>query len=499
MDLTWWFDLTLRATILAAAAALGLLLTRRRSAATRHHLLSCALAMLLLLPLLAVLMPRQTLEWLPAQVTRTVEDASGFQLSIAPGDTSPAATSAAQASPDRRFPWQLALAVIWLGGLLLALLRLARQWTRLAGLGRRARRLPAQLDDLAESQLQHFDGGRVARIRLSSEVREPIAFAGPRATVLLPATAEAWPREEIELALLHELAHLERGDHWSNLIAQLACAVYWHHPLVWWLTSRLRHERELACDDRVLSTGQEQLDYASRLIAIARRLPRQAPAWSSAMALTRDGFRQRLDALLDDRRRRDGISLSNRWLIVLALTAITASVGGLAVRAEAAWRQALGCGKCPTATLLAGLEHEDSRYRLAALEGLEERAVKSTFYSILAQRSASEPEVRAAAVAAHAAIGCEPALASATLALTDPAPRVRQAGAMAFASFDPRWVHQPLDRLLAPRDFGTRAALRRHLGDYGSQVPLETLRRALHDPSLDVRAAARSSLALLQR
>jgi TonB family protein len=73
-------------------------------------------------------------------------------------------------------------------------------------------------------------------------------------------------------ALKHELAHLERKDLWTSLIAQLACAIYWFHPLVWAVARRLRREQETACDDAVLCSGFEPASYAEALIATARQI-----------------------------------------------------------------------------------------------------------------------------------------------------------------------------------------------------------------------------------
>ena len=83
------------------------------------------------------------------------------------------------------------------------------------------------------------------------------------------ATAVA---EEINVVLLHELAHLRRWDDWTNLAQKIVKAVFFFHPAVWWIESRLTLEREMACDDMVLAQTASPRAYASSLISFAEKL-----------------------------------------------------------------------------------------------------------------------------------------------------------------------------------------------------------------------------------
>jgi hypothetical protein len=86
---------------------------------------------------------------------------------------------------------------------------------------------------------------------------------------VLPASADEWGDDRRRAVLLHELAHVARRDCLVQRIAACACAFYWPHPGVWWAARRLRTERELACDDRVLASGAAARDYAGHLLDIA--------------------------------------------------------------------------------------------------------------------------------------------------------------------------------------------------------------------------------------
>jgi hypothetical protein len=89
-------------------------------------------------------------------------------------------------------------------------------------------------------------------------------------TVLVPAAADGWSAERRRVVLLHELAHVARRDCLAQMVAALACALYWIHPGVWYAARRMRVERELACDDRVLAAGTRARSYAAHLLEVAR-------------------------------------------------------------------------------------------------------------------------------------------------------------------------------------------------------------------------------------
>jgi beta-lactamase regulating signal transducer with metallopeptidase domain len=82
-----------------------------------------------------------------------------------------------------------------------------------------------------------------------------MTFGTWRCGIVVPATAETWSDDRRRAVLLHELAHIARHDCLTQLLAAVACALYWVHPGVWWTAHRLRRERERASDDRVLATG----------------------------------------------------------------------------------------------------------------------------------------------------------------------------------------------------------------------------------------------------
>jgi hypothetical protein len=77
--------------------------------------------------------------------------------------------------------------------------------------------------------------------------------------------------EELKVVLLHESAHLERWDDWTNLTQKVLRALFFFHPVVWWLESKLALEREMACDDLVVAATSSPRAYAECLVSLAEK------------------------------------------------------------------------------------------------------------------------------------------------------------------------------------------------------------------------------------
>jgi len=168
---------------------------------------------------------------------------------------------------------------------------------------------------------------------LTGESHSPQAGGLLRPTILLPRQWEDWSEDQRFQVLIHELAHVKRGDCRTQALAHLACVLYWFHPLVWYAAHRMRVERERACDDQVLQAGSAASSYADHLLEIASTIGRFGrPAFGEVMMAHRSQISGRLLAILDpDRRRgvprRGWVLLTGLVLLVMAsaLTSITAA------------------------------------------------------------------------------------------------------------------------------------------------------------------------------
>ena len=170
-------------------------------------------------------------------------------------------------------PW------FWLCGSLWTLVVLA---TGLVGVEelRRSSRLvktgdiPGRCRALAES----LGIARRVSVGICDRLAMPVLIGIVRPLILLPPAAlSGWSIEQLEMVLLHELAHLRRWDNLVNLLQRVVESLLFFHPVVWWLSGWVRLERELCCDRLVVKRMGQPVAYAEMLVALSgtTRLRRQ--------------------------------------------------------------------------------------------------------------------------------------------------------------------------------------------------------------------------------
>ena len=185
--------------------------------------------------------------------------------------TGAAGTAAAAITlPDR---WALYLCAAWA---LIAgwfVLNVGRSLWHLRAVRRESVAVDAStLPLLLRNTLEEQRGHRPITLRISDRVHVPTAIGFLRPAILVPR----WVMDELSTAelnqiFLHELAHLQRWDDWTNLAQQLVRAVFFFHPAVWWIENRITLEREMACDDAVLAATASPRAYAECLAHLAER------------------------------------------------------------------------------------------------------------------------------------------------------------------------------------------------------------------------------------
>jgi beta-lactamase regulating signal transducer with metallopeptidase domain len=326
--------------LLVAAATAHALVGRRMSAAVRHQFWTLAAASLLLLPILTLVLPSWKAIRLaaPAPVSAPIAESSAPDLDIAAA--TPMASISSSMPDDNStpptpwiggIPWPAALAALYVAGVLLLLTRFGLQLLVLSRLSRGAAPAGEEWERLLAECAQQLGVRRPVRFIRSLDRTIPMAFGAVKAAILIPAIGDSWSPDRRRAVLLHELAHVGRHDCLAQMLATVVCAVYWVHPGAWWMARRLRVERELACDDLVLSAGTSPRDYAGHLLEIAYALRTTfAPTLSVSMASPRQ-LEGRMLALLDSARNRATPTLRTRLTVTLLMMALLVPVAAATV------------------------------------------------------------------------------------------------------------------------------------------------------------------------
>jgi DUF4097 and DUF4098 domain-containing protein YvlB len=166
---------------------------------------------------------------------------------------------------------------------------------------------------------------RHIRLALNDELEAPITAGWINPVILLPCDADTWTPERKHVVLVHELAHVARGDYAAQLVATFVLAVLWFHPLVWLAVARLRTEAEQAADDRVLASGVAGVNYATHLLEIARSASRIQLAAAVAVGMARSSrMERRFRSMLDPRRSRRALRGRTFTLAALASMSVVA-------------------------------------------------------------------------------------------------------------------------------------------------------------------------------
>jgi carboxyl-terminal processing protease len=187
----------------------------------------------------------------------------------------------------------------------------------------------AEALEQAKARLVHR--GHV-RLLQSCERAMPMTWGIWSPTILLPEGAGEWSAERISVVLLHELAHVQRRDCVTQLIAQAARAMYWFNPLAWLAERQMRALQEQACDDLVLRQGYAGPDYAEHLLEVSGSsiLTNRMGAVALAMA-RKPSMERRIMSILNVKQNRQPLTVAMRCLVGAVATLL---LGLIAMRVE---------------------------------------------------------------------------------------------------------------------------------------------------------------------
>ncbi len=338
-------DTAARGTVLLMTAFMVTSMNHRWSAAIKHRIWSLTMFSLLLLPAVAWLLPSWQLPIWPANpqtsraqilpevrqnepevhkneqvllaneslfesvtdVTLHGEERSEFHRLESPipsADVFPPPSETRSTSViSRGLWWRIGTVAIWFFGTAIGLSGLFWGILHAQSFARRSRVLSANpWPTLVDEMRDRLGLARYVELREADQSIVPQTWGLLRPMIVLPWQAQSWTDKMRRAVLLHELAHVQRFDVAHQLLGRVACCLYWYHPLVWIGLRCLRWEREQACDDAVVRSGQLASDYAHQLLAVAQ-IYRPSTRPSLAIEMTGGGgLEQRIRALFDSGR-----------------------------------------------------------------------------------------------------------------------------------------------------------------------------------------------------
>ena len=184
------------------------------------------------------------------------------------------ALPAAKPTPDHL---PALLVAIWACGFVVVADGWVREWIRIRAMVRGASPLRFDLPfdsrpkegEILRCAQNDNEKQKVLRVVSTDARLEPGVFGIFRPVLLLPeGLAVRLTQAQLQAIIAHELCHVRRRDNLTAAVHMLVEALFWFHPLVWWMGVRLIDERERACDEEVLRAGSHAQIYAESILKV---------------------------------------------------------------------------------------------------------------------------------------------------------------------------------------------------------------------------------------
>ncbi len=512
-------NLTLKTSLILAFTGLLNVLLQGASASVRHWFWSLAFVGVLLFPLLSSTLPVWQLEVLPtflnskseekaiaslepSAITLNANRQASLNLKMESTNTLPQYSTfsntpiqSEKAEPLGKWytniDWPVWVLLIWIAGSLFVLTRTLFEilwFTVLARKGDAARN--GDWRTSLEQLKTRLSIKRPIYVSFSKYSPIPLTFGLFRPVILLPQAARNWSAHQRETVLLHELAHVKRLDYATNILAYLACALYWYNPLAWIAARQLHIEREYASDDFVLRQGAENIDYANQLLAIARPLTQKADLGYRVIAMANHShIKKRMQHILSQKIRRHSLTRLSAVVSVIAVAAIIIPLAVMHLQAKQN-----PSPDTPLQELISKLQSHETEIQKHAAWALGEREDRDAVPSLIETLKDEDSEVRAMAAWALGEIKDRSSLDSLLSALNEQNVYAREMVTRAIGELeDPRAV-QPLLDLLSDPELDVQSAALWSLGEIGDRSSFYTVIKILNDPHDKIRIATLSAL-----
>jgi beta-lactamase regulating signal transducer with metallopeptidase domain len=295
----------------ALAALLSVTMAMCRSARTRYALAVGTLVLMVGAPVATFIAARNAEATVPAPAA--AQQILPAQKAASPQPALLSTLTTQKVSPDLL----LLLVEVWMAGVLFLSLRNLGGLVLIERLRRKESKPVGEALLKKCMELQRRLGlDRVIRYCECHRLEAPAVIGWFRPVVLLPVTAlTGLSEDQLAAVIAHELSHIQRLDCFVNAFQVGVETLLFYHPAVWWVSKRIRAERENCCDDAAIQISGDALQYARALTALAER--RVAP--SLAMAVNRSPLEARVLRLLGMEKVGSGIRTAGLAVSVLCL------------------------------------------------------------------------------------------------------------------------------------------------------------------------------------
>ena len=158
----------------------------------------------------------------------------------------------------------------WLAGVVIALCKLAGGYYYMkTKIGKAMNHCPDELKQLLSRLTNQMNFNRMVRICEVPFLNVPAVFGHLKPVILIPVgLVNHLTPQQVEMVILHELAHIKRNDFLINLLQSIMEALFFFNPTVWWISREIRQERENCCDDLIIEMHGQPLPYIKTLAAV---------------------------------------------------------------------------------------------------------------------------------------------------------------------------------------------------------------------------------------
>jgi beta-lactamase regulating signal transducer with metallopeptidase domain len=309
-----------RVTVLALGVAVVLRALRLRSPRAAHRAWSVVVVVMLLLPAFVALGPELRVPLLPAHITGRIAAPAADDVATARADV-PMAATVPPGATRRSMAWAAAAMTIYLLVVAFFVAHLAVGLHRVLALRRTAVQVRGRLTHQA------------CVVPMTVGVVAPV--------IILPADWASWDDAELSAVLAHEEEHVRRRDPFVAAVTLFNRAIFWFHPLAWWLTAEIARLSEEACDAVVISRGHDCDVYSACLLRFARRVTNAGGRiMPVATAMPGSGLQERLGMIAQPPARRPSTPRLASAVGACAALVVVSAAARPTARARAATEQA---------------------------------------------------------------------------------------------------------------------------------------------------------------